>query len=121
MSTRPYNPAFGVGSFYGLDGIGRKSALLPPSRLSRASRRLCCIHTLARAERFITSCIGGRSFMAMRFGESIVAAILALGIGTPAIAEDIVFDSVRIFDGKSPVLSAQSNVLVKGNVIVRIT
>jgi imidazolonepropionase-like amidohydrolase len=59
--------------------------------------------------------------MVMRFEKSILAAILALGIGTPAIAEDVVFDSVRIFDGKSPALSAQLNVWVKGNVIARIT
>jgi imidazolonepropionase-like amidohydrolase len=121
MSTRPYNPAFGVGSLYGLDGIGRKSASLPPSLTIENIRKNLRIYTLAQVEHFLTSCIGGRSFMAMRFGASILAAILSLGIGTPAIAEDIVFDNVRIFDGKSPVLSAQSNVMVKGNVIARIT
>lgn len=44
------------------------------------------------------------------------AAILALGLCTPAAA-DVLFENVRIFDGRSASLSAPSNVLVMGNVI----
>ncbi len=50
-----------------------------------------------------------------------LAAALALGLCTPASADDVLFENVRIFDGKGAVLSAPSNVLVKGNVIERIS
>ena len=46
-----------------------------------------------------------------------LAAVLALGFCTTASADDVLFENVRIFDGKSAALSAPSNVLVKGNVI----
>ena len=50
-----------------------------------------------------------------------LAAVLMLGLGTTASADDILFGNVRIFDGKGAALSAPSNVLVKGNVIARIS
>ena len=50
-----------------------------------------------------------------------LAAVVALGFCTSASADGILFENVRIFDGKSAALSAPSNVLVKGNVIERIS
>jgi imidazolonepropionase-like amidohydrolase len=60
----------------------------------------------------------GRPWLAANLG---LAAILALGLCTAARADDVLFENVRIFDGKSAALSAPSNVLVKGNVIERIS
>jgi imidazolonepropionase-like amidohydrolase len=54
-------------------------------------------------------------------GRRWLAAVLALGFCTAASADDVLFENVRIFDGKSAALSAPSNVLVKGNVIERIS
>ena len=54
-------------------------------------------------------------------GSRWLAAVLALGFCTTASAEDVLFENVRIFDGKSAALSAPSNVLVKGSVIERIS
>ena len=50
-----------------------------------------------------------------------LAAALVLGLCATASADDILFENVRIFDGKGAALSAPSNVLVKGNVIARIS
>ena len=50
-----------------------------------------------------------------------LAAALVLGLCTTASADDVLFENVRIFDGKGAALSAPSNVLVKGNVIARIS
>ena len=50
-----------------------------------------------------------------------IGAALALGLATPALADDVLFENVRVFDGVSPTLSAPSNVLVKGNIIVDIS
>ena len=57
----------------------------------------------------------------MRVMTPLLAAVLAASVSVPAIADDVVFDNVRIFDGTSDALSAPSNVLVKGNVIARIS
>ena len=54
-------------------------------------------------------------------GRRWLAAVLALGFCTAASADDVLFENVRIFDGKNAALSAPSNVLVKGNVIERIS
>ena len=54
-------------------------------------------------------------------GRKRLAAALLLGLCTTAGADDILFENVRIFDGKGAALSAPSNVLVKGNVIERIS
>lgn len=55
-------------------------------------------------------------------GARWLAPVLVLGAGTMARADDILFENVRIFDGKGATsLSAPSNVLVKGNVIARIS
>jgi imidazolonepropionase-like amidohydrolase len=43
------------------------------------------------------------------------------GLSGPASADDVLFENVRIFDGKSAALSAPSNVLIKGNLIARIS
>ena len=60
-------------------------------------------------------------FITMRVMTPLLAAVLAASVSVPAIADDVVFDNVRIFDGTSDALSAPSNVLVKGNVIARIS
>ncbi len=60
-------------------------------------------------------------FITMRVMTNLLAAVLAASVSVPAIADDVVFDNVRIFDGTSDALSAPSNVLVKGNVIARIS
>jgi len=61
--------------------------------------------------------------------RAFVASLLTLGLGissdarsqgTPA-ATATLFQNVRIFDGKGSALSAPSNVLIKGNVIARIS
>lgn len=54
-------------------------------------------------------------------GSRLLAAILALTFCTSASAGDVLFENVRIFDGRSATLSAPSHVLVKGNVIERIS
>ncbi|HEU4986117.1 MAG TPA: amidohydrolase family protein, partial [Rhizobiaceae bacterium] len=41
-----------------------------------------------------------------------LAATLVLGFCTTAGADDVLFENVRIFDGKGTALSAASNVLV---------
>ena len=50
-----------------------------------------------------------------------LAAALALGFCTGANADDVLFENVRIFDGKSDALSASTNVLVRGNIIAEIS
>ncbi|OCP39136.1 metal-dependent hydrolase family protein [Ensifer sp. LC163] len=51
-----------------------------------------------------------------------LVAALVLGVCPAARADDVLFENVRIFDGKGATsLSAASNVLVKGNVIARIS
>jgi imidazolonepropionase-like amidohydrolase len=49
------------------------------------------------------------------------ASALLLGLCATASADDVLFENVRIFDGKGAALSAPSNVLVKGNVIAAIS
>jgi imidazolonepropionase-like amidohydrolase len=51
----------------------------------------------------------------------LLTAALTLGLCSAVSAEDVLFENVRIFDGKSTALSAPSNVLVKGKVIERIS
>ena len=43
--------------------------------------------------------------------------MVAASFCTPAVAGDVLFENVRIFDGRSAALSAPSNVLVRGNLI----
>src|SRR4029079_9674882 len=50
-----------------------------------------------------------------------LAAVVALGFCTSASADGVLFENVRIFDGKNAAVSAPSNVLGKGNVIERIS
>lgn len=52
-----------------------------------------------------------------------VCALVLSGlmIGGPAAADDVLFENVRIFDGRSGALSAPSNVLVSGNTIAAIS
>ena len=47
----------------------------------------------------------------------LLATGIVIGLYGPALADDVLFENVRIFDGVSAELSAPSNVLVKGNVI----
>ncbi|MCV9966563.1 amidohydrolase family protein [Pararhizobium sp. BT-229] len=49
------------------------------------------------------------------------AAALLLGLCATASADDVLFENVRIFDGKGAALSAPSNVLIQGNVIASIS
>jgi len=60
----------------------------------------------------------------------ILAGALAFGLAAPAAAQSrppdparhaVLFENVRIFDGRTSALSAPSHVLVKGNVIERIS
>src|ERR1700741_4439364 len=53
-----------------------------------------------------------------------VALLLGYGLPLSAHAQDrpvTLFNNVRVFDGKSAALSAPSNVLVRGNLIERIS
>ncbi|RWP36715.1 amidohydrolase family protein [Mesorhizobium sp.] len=50
-----------------------------------------------------------------------LAAALLLGLCASASADDVLFENVRIFDGKGAALSAPSSVLVQGNLIARIS
>ncbi|SJM34368.1 Imidazolonepropionase and related amidohydrolase [Mesorhizobium delmotii] len=61
------------------------------------------------------------AFMILRSGREMLAAALVLGLCATASADDVLFENVRIFDGKGAALSAPSNVLVEGNVIARIS
>ena len=49
--------------------------------------------------------------------QFLIAAVVAASFCTAAVADDVLFENVRIFDGRSATLSAPSNVLVKGNLI----
>lgn len=61
-----------------------------------------------------------RVFTMLRSGRETLAVALLLGLCATARA-DVLFENVRIFDGKGAALSAPSNVLVKGNVIAEIS
>ncbi|WP_287317038.1 amidohydrolase family protein [Mesorhizobium sp.] len=50
-----------------------------------------------------------------------LAAALLLGLCASASADDVLFENVRIFDGKGAALSAPSSVLVQGKLIARIS
>ncbi len=60
-------------------------------------------------------------FTKLRSGREMLAAALLLGLCATASADDVLFENVRIFDGKGAALSAPSNVLVQGNLIARIS
>jgi imidazolonepropionase-like amidohydrolase len=57
----------------------------------------------------------------IRLGARWLAVALATGFAVPAVADDVLFENVRIFDGRSAELSAPSNVLVRDNLIVSIS
>src|SRR5687767_14550645 len=61
------------------------------------------------------------AFMVLHSGRGMLAAALLLGLCATASADDMLFENVRIFDGKGAALSAPSNVLVEGNVIAEIS
>lgn len=61
------------------------------------------------------------AFMILRSGREMLAAALVLGLCATAAADDVLFENVRIFDGKGAALSAPSSVLVQGNLIARIS
>ncbi|RWO27818.1 MAG: amidohydrolase family protein [Mesorhizobium sp.] len=60
-------------------------------------------------------------FTMLRSGREMLAAALLLGLCASASADDVLFENVRIFDGKGAALSAPSSVLVQGNLIARIS
>ena len=47
--------------------------------------------------------------------------MVTLALSGPASAEDVLFENVRIFDGRSPTLSQPSNVLVRDNLIATVS
>lgn len=55
-----------------------------------------------------------------RAGLRTLVAALATAISMPSFAGDVLFQNVRVFDGKSSSLSAPTSVLVSGNKIARI-
>ena len=58
----------------------------------------------------------------MRVGIAAMLAVLSLpGVALAQQPAATLFQDVRIFDGKTEILSPPSNVLVKGNVIERIS
>lgn len=59
--------------------------------------------------------------MTMLSARRWLAALLVLGSCVSASADDVLFENVRVFDGKSAALSAPSNVLVRGNTIARVS
>jgi imidazolonepropionase-like amidohydrolase len=61
------------------------------------------------------------AFVMLRSGREMLAGALLLGLCVTAAADDVLFENVRIFDGKGAALSAPSNVLVEGNVIAQIS
>jgi imidazolonepropionase-like amidohydrolase len=60
-------------------------------------------------------------FTMLRSGRQMLAAALLLGLCASASADDVLFENVRIFDGKGAALSAPSSVLVQGKLIARIS
>jgi imidazolonepropionase-like amidohydrolase len=68
------------------------------------------------------TCMARRALVAALLVMDVVlsSAVRAQG-GPPASAGSTLFQNVRIFDGKSSSLSAPSNVLIKGNIIERIS
>jgi imidazolonepropionase-like amidohydrolase len=62
-----------------------------------------------------------RALLTLLSARTWLTAVLLLGLCATASADDVLFENVRIFDGKGDALSAPSNVLVKGNVIERIS
>lgn len=60
-------------------------------------------------------------FTMLRSGRQMLAAALLLGLCASARADDVLFENVRIFDGKGAALSAPSSVLVQGKLIARIS
>ncbi|WP_274630619.1 metal-dependent hydrolase family protein [Arvimicrobium flavum] len=61
------------------------------------------------------------AFRTVFSGRNRLAAALLFGLCATASADDVLFENVRIFDGKGGALSEPSNVLVKGNEIARIS
>jgi protein-S-isoprenylcysteine O-methyltransferase Ste14 len=61
------------------------------------------------------------AFMKLLPSRIWLAAALVLGFCATASADDVLFENVRIFNGKGAELSAPSNVLVQGNAIAQIS
>jgi imidazolonepropionase-like amidohydrolase len=61
------------------------------------------------------------AFMMLRPGREMLAGALVLALCATASADDVLFENVRIFDGKGAALSGPSNVLVRGIVIEQIS
>ena len=59
--------------------------------------------------------------VALAQGDADLAAPGATPAPTPSVGRSTLFQNVRIFDGRSAALSPPSNVLVKGNIIERIS
>jgi imidazolonepropionase-like amidohydrolase len=85
-----------------------------------ALARLCPPYSAARADRKPEDAMSWHST-----GFFALIALLAVSSTDTASAEDaegtVLFENVRVFDGKSDTLSAPTNVLVRGNKIEKIT
>ena len=62
-----------------------------------------------------------RRFLRLVQGAAAAASIGAMSVGAQERTAVTVFENVRIFDGSHPSLSAPSNVLVRGNIIEKIS
>lgn len=86
-------------------------ALMKATFVARALSHAAAVYAYART-----------AFIMLLPSRPWLAAVLVLGACSAARADDVLFENVRIFDGKGAnSLSAPSNVLVKGNVIARIS
>ena len=62
-----------------------------------------------------------RTFLRLARGAMVAASIWAASADAQERSSVIVFENVRIFDGTRPSLSAPSNVLIRGNIIEKIS
>src|SRR5262245_64679413 len=62
-----------------------------------------------------------RTFLRLVQGAVAVASLNATSVGAQERSAVTVIENVRIFDGTHPSLSAPSNVLIRGNIIERIS
>jgi len=62
-----------------------------------------------------------RTFLRLAQGAMVAASVWAASADAQERSSVIVFENVRIFDGTHPSLSAPSNVLIRGNIIEKIS
>ncbi|MBY0611806.1 MAG: amidohydrolase family protein [Beijerinckiaceae bacterium] len=97
------------------NGTGHKYRL-------RGSLCQCCDPALGDFTRRMNADMSRRGFMVGAGAAGIALTGLAEPVGAqPSQAKAVLFENVRIFNGKSDGLSTPSNVLVRGNVIAAIS